>query len=108
MKAIYYYAVDADSDPEIIHGYYEAENEIESEHRDIVKTSQMALLCNHYIDMGYRLFVHDEDGDYEICRGDCERTERILHADHNLCKLWISGEFMAEPNDWREERSGNE
>lgn len=57
-------------------------------------TSQMGLLTLPLLDMGYRVFIRDLTGAYEIHLGPHnERTEREIKTAHNLFRMWLHGEF---------------
>ena len=57
-------------------------------------TTQMGLLDARLWEIGYRIFVVDNYGKYEIKIGaDNERTSREIRPVHNLFQMWKSGEF---------------
>lgn len=59
-----------------------------------INTSQMGLLSSELWELGYRIFVVDECGKYEIkLGGENERTEREIRFPHSLFKMWQNGEF---------------
>lgn len=58
-----------------------------------IATLQMALMNTRLIEMGYRIFVHDKFGKFEITLESCERLERELKSEHNIFKLWENGAF---------------
>jgi len=61
---------------------------------DYILTTQMCFLSTDWIEMGYRIFIHDITGDYEVKLGeDNERTHRYIRMGHNLFKMWYNGEF---------------
>lgn len=61
----------------------------------IIHTLQMGLLTisSKLFDAGYRIFIHDDHGEFELTLGDCARTNREIRYTHNHFKMWISGEF---------------
>ena len=61
----------------------------------IIHTLQMGLLTisSKLFDAGYRIFIHDDHGEFELTLGDCARTNREIRYAHNHFKMWISGEF---------------
>ena len=61
----------------------------------IIHTLQMGLLTisSKLFDVGYRIFIHDDHGEFELTLGDCARTNREIRYAHNHFKMWISGEF---------------
>ena len=65
------------------------------EHKEpIINTTQMGLLSAELWEKGYRIFVIDKDGKYEIKVGENnERTRREIRPTHALFKMWESGEF---------------
>lgn len=59
-----------------------------------INTTQMGLLDARLWEFGYRIFVVDEYGKYEIKIGaDNERTSREIRSVHNLFQMWKNGEF---------------
>ena len=58
-----------------------------------IHTTQVYACTTYLFDQGYRIFVHDNDGEFEITLGPCERTERIIKMGYNLPKLIVAGEF---------------
>lgn len=61
----------------------------------IIHTLQMGLLTisSKLFDAGYRIFIHDDHGEFELTLGDCARTNREIRYAHNHFKMWVSGEF---------------
>ena len=81
-------------------GDYDTMEDILSDRRenprvnDYILTTQMCFLSTDWIEMGYKIFVHDITGDYEVRLGeDNERTHRYIRMGHNLFKMWHNGEF---------------
>ena len=81
-------------------GDYDTMNDIMSDRienpriNDYLLTTQMCFLSTDWIEMGYRIFIHDETGDFEVKLGDSnERTDRYIRMGHNLLKMWRNGEF---------------
>ena len=59
-----------------------------------IHTFQMSLMEGRLWELGYRIFVHDDTGVYELKLGtDNTRTHRELRISHNLFKMWKNGEF---------------
>ncbi len=58
-----------------------------------IHTTQLYACTTYLFDQGYRIFVHDDDGMFEITLGPCERTERIIKMGYNLPKMIATGEF---------------
>lgn len=58
-----------------------------------IKTTQVLACTTELFSYNYRIFVHDEDGEFEITLGNCERTTREIRMAHNLPKLIQAGEF---------------
>lgn len=74
--------------------FYDTTLEMINERRPYIRTTQMALLSTDLIAKGYRIFVHDKDGEYEIkLGGGNERTNKDLRMEHNILKMWLAGEF---------------
>jgi hypothetical protein len=56
--------------------------------------TQMCFLDTDWLVYGFRIFMHDETGQYEIKLGPGnERTGREIKAAHNLFKMWRNGCF---------------
>lgn len=65
-----------------------------SEVREYVATIQMCYLDTRWFEEGFRIFVHDHTGSFEIVLGDGnERTSRYIRYGHNLFRMWENGEF---------------
>lgn len=59
-----------------------------------IETVQMALLSTDLIKQGYKVFVRDADGEYEITLGGgCDRTAKELRIAHNIERMWKAGSF---------------
>ena len=65
------------------------------ENAPIIHTLQMGILTYsaQLFDAGYRIFIHDDHGEFELTLGDCARTNREIRYAHNHFKMWVSGEF---------------
>lgn len=75
------------------YGYTETEDAIYN-NEEIIHTLQMCCLKTSLFTQGYRVFIHDMDGNYEIKLGpDNDRTNRDIRMEHNILKLWELGEF---------------
>lgn len=60
----------------------------------ICTTTQMSFLSTEWFERGFRIFVHDRIGMFEIVLGEGnERTTREIRYAHNLFRLWENGEF---------------
>jgi len=65
-----------------------------SEVHEGVITTQMCYLDTRWFEEGFRIFVHDHTGTFEIVLGEGnERTSRMIRPGHNLYRLWVGGEF---------------
>ena len=65
-----------------------------SEVHEYLVTIQMCYLDTRWFEEGFRIFVHDHTGTFEIVLGgENERTSREIRYGHNLYRLWIGGEF---------------
>lgn len=63
-------------------------------------TMQMSFLSTEWFDLGYRIFVHDDTGMFEIVLGEGnERTSRHIRRAHNLFRMWENGEFGLSEED---------
>ena len=60
-----------------------------------IHTTQMGLLTmsSKLFDAGYRIFIWDDHGEFELTLGNCARTNREIRYTHNHFKMWVSGEF---------------
>ena len=60
-----------------------------------IHTTQMGLLTmsSKLFDAGYRIFIWDDHGEFELTLGDCARTNREIRYAHNHFKMWVNGEF---------------
>lgn len=57
-------------------------------------TTQMCFIDTEWFDYGFRIFVHDNTGTFEIKLGPGnERTHRYIRMMHNLFRMWKNGEF---------------
>jgi len=60
----------------------------------VICTIQMGYLDTRWFEEGYRIFVHDHTGVFEIVLGDGnERTSRHIRYAHCLYRMWLNGEF---------------
>ena len=61
---------------------------------DYIVTTQMSFLSTEWFEKGFRIFVHDRTGMFEIVLGEGnERTDREIMLGNNLFNLWRGGEF---------------
>lgn len=61
---------------------------------EVIVTTQMCYLDTRWLEEGFRIFVHDHTGVFEIVIGDGnERTNRFIRYAHNLFRMWENGEF---------------
>ena len=59
-----------------------------------ITTTQMCFLETRWFEGGFRIFVHDHTGTFEIVLGEGnERTDREIRYAHRLYSLWVGGEF---------------
>ena len=66
----------------------------EYQYSKVLVSTQMCFLSTDWFLYGYRIFVHDETGKYEITLGGKnERTDREIRMAHNLFKMWRNGCF---------------
>lgn len=79
----------------IQYDYYSTLQYIEEEEEKIAST-QVILCTTKLFELGYRIFVHDFKGIYEIKLGKNECTNREIKMSHNLPKLILNGEFTQE------------
>ena len=60
----------------------------------VIGTTQMCFLSTRWFEDGFRVFVHDRTGTFEIVLGEGnERTDRHIRLGHNLFRMWENGEF---------------
>lgn len=60
----------------------------------VIATTQMCFLSTQWLENGFRVFVHDRTGVFEIVLGDGnERTDRHIRPGHDLFRMWRNGEF---------------
>jgi hypothetical protein len=83
----------------IHHGYYATLWCIE-EGFEKISTTQVILCTTKLFELGYRIFVHDLKGIYEIKLGKNDCTNREIKMSHNLPKLILNGEFRQENLQW--------
>lgn len=94
MKEFHLYLYDPEYEI-VLHGYYSTLWYIEEEEERIVST-QVILCTTKLFELGYRIFVHDFKGIYEIKLGKNDCTNREIKMSHNLPKLILNGEFRQE------------
>lgn len=59
-----------------------------------IHTYQIAILALHPLARGWRVFLIDRHGQYEIELGaDNKRTDREISGTHNLLNLYLTGKF---------------
>jgi len=60
----------------------------------VIATTQMCFLSTRWFEEGFRIFVHDHTGSFEIVLGEGnERTNREIRLGQSLFNLWRGGEF---------------
>lgn len=61
----------------------------------IIRTTAMGILTysSKLFDAGYRIFIWDDHGEFELTLGECARTNREIRKEHNIFKMWVNGEF---------------
>lgn len=75
------------------------EGHLSGVHEDVV-TTQMCYLDTSWFEEGYRIFVHDHTGTFEIVLGEGnERTGRAIRYGHNLYRMWANGEFGSKEEE---------
>ena len=66
-----------------------------TKYNKVYVTTQMLFLDTDWIEYGFRIFVHDKTGQFEIKLGEGnERTNRYIRPSHMLWKMWRNGEFI--------------
>ena len=65
----------------------------ESHFSKVYVTTQMCFIDSVWFSYGFRIFVHDSTGTFEIKLGSNERTGRLIRMSHCLFRLWEHGEF---------------
>lgn len=58
-----------------------------------IYTTQMSFMNLRLIEKGYRIFIRDETGCFEITLGNCARTDKEIRPTHNIFKMWEAGVF---------------
>lgn len=61
-----------------------------------ISSTQVILCTTKLFELGYKIFVHDFKGIYEIKLGKNDCTNREIKMSHNLPKLILNGEFRQE------------
>ena len=52
------------------------------------------VFAKELVDKGYEVWIHENNNKpFKIILGSCKETNRLLKKEHNLFKLWQSGEF---------------
>lgn len=74
--------------------------------KSVIHTTQMALPSTSLFASGYRVFIHPEPKSpfaaYELTLGSGNAaTNRVLTMEHNLYRLWETGEFQGPVNPRR-------
>lgn len=65
-----------------------------------ITTTQMSFLSTEWFEEGFRIFVHDHTGTFEIVLGEGnERTNREIRPGHSLFNLWRGGEFRLKEGE---------
>ena len=65
-----------------------------NKYNKVCTTTQMCFLSTEWLEYGYRVFVHDKSGQFEIKLGpDNERTDREIRIAHDIFKIWRNGGF---------------
>ena len=61
----------------------------------IIHTTAIGILTysSKLFDTGYRIFIWDVHGEFELTLGNCARTNREIRYTHNHFKMWANGEF---------------
>ena len=60
----------------------------------VIVTTQMCFLSTQWFQNGFKIFVHDKTGEFEIVLGGGnERTDRYIWPYNNLFRMWENGEF---------------
>ena len=68
----------------------------ESHFSKVYVTTQMCFIDSVWFSYGFRIFVHDSTGTFEIKLGsENERTHRCIRMTHNLFRMWENGEFSS-------------
>lgn len=68
----------------------------ETHYSKVYVTTQMCFINTEWFEYGFRIFVHDDTGSFEIKLGPGnERTDRYIKMAHNLFRMWENGEFSS-------------
>ena len=66
----------------------------------VIATIQMCYLDTRWFEKGFRIFVHDHTGTFEIVLGEGnERTDREIRYANSLYNLWLGGEFGSKEKE---------
>lgn len=52
-----------------------------------------ALSFSYLLDMGYRIYLHENNKSFEIKLGHVVATDREIRKAHNIRTIWIGGGF---------------
>lgn len=75
-------------------------NALGEKYSKVIVCTQMCFLDTEWLEYGYRVFIHDKTGTFEIVLGDKnERTTRHIRLAHNLYKMWSNGAFDNEKKE---------
>ena len=62
---------------------------------ELINTSAISALDFEWLlDKGYRIWLHENNRNFEIKLGNVVATEKEIRKGHNIMKLWIGGTFF--------------
>ena len=78
---------------DVIKSHNQTTNAIKEGHTFIHTYAISALSFSYLLDMGYRIYLHENDKSFEIKLGDVVATDKEIRKAHDIRTIWIGGGF---------------